>query len=272
MQIGISTWCLRQQPLEEALTSIAALGIVSLELFANIFHLDPRSVKADVQRLSGVLKRNGLVPASIHAPFAKIDGGGSKIAAERVWKRLMGDIFALMASLRIPTVIVHPQAQMLSAGKDVQPLDFEQALLGEVIGQAHKQGIDVLLENLNPLNASAFHTLDEIGDLLRSMKDTRSGLCLDTSHCIIGGQDPAAEFNKNHGRIRQIHVSDNLHGPPADRHLTIGAGCIHWPTLISSLRQKRFDGTLMLEIDGGKHPDEALRRSLAALDAFMERN
>ena len=271
MQIGISTWCFRQQPLELALPAIASLGIKYVELFANIFHLDPRSAKVDVRRLASLLRRNELEPSSLHAPFAGIDGDGSKIAAQRTWQSLMYELFALMASLHVPSVVIHPQALMLSASDKPQPLDLSLGVLGEVIEQANALGIEVLLENLNPLIATSCHTLHEICDLLERMDDTHTGLCFDTSHCLINGQDPAVEFNQNHKRIRHIHLSDNLYTPRSDRHLAFGNGCIEWPAFIDSLRQKRFDGNLVLEIDGGKDPLETLRRSLAFLDELVER-
>lgn len=269
MKIGISTWCFRQQPLEEALRAIAHMGIKYVELFANIFHLDPRSAQVDVQRLTSVLHRNGLVLSSLHAPFAGIDGGGSKTAAKRAWQGLMVETLALMASLQVPSVIVHPQAMMLSAGEKPHPLELAQEVLGEIIGQAQTQGIEVLMENLNPLIATAFHTLGEIGDLMQGMGDTRSGFCFDTSHCIISGRDPVVEFNQNHERIRQIHLSDNIYAPRSDRHLALGSGCIDWTAFIESLRQKRFNGALILEIDGGKDPSEALQHSLAFLGKLV---
>ena len=248
---------------------ISLLGIKYVELFANIFHLDPRLGKADTKKISSLLGEYDLIPLSMHAPFAKIDGGGSISKTKKLWEDLMNETFHLVEALKVPSIVIHPQALMISAGGNLQPIDLTDLLIDGVIPYANKHGIKVLIENLHPITFNAYFTIAELDNLLNSINDMSTGICLDTCHCISSGIDPVAEIETNTGNIEQIHLSDDLYEPKCHRHLPLGAGCIDWPSFFSTLNQKRFRGSLILEIDAGNQPFDTVKNSMIILDQCL---
>jgi sugar phosphate isomerase/epimerase len=120
-------------------------------------------------------------------------------------------------------------------------------LLIPLCATAAEMGITVALEN-GP----------ERGEQLRILREVfrrvpRLGLLLDVAHANVGTvKNLTDEFLLDSdigGHLVHVHVSDN--DGSADQHMPLRApkgGGVPWPRIISSLRRRKYDGTVTLEI------------------------
>jgi inosose dehydratase len=127
-------------------------------------------------------------------------------------------------------------------------------------------------------------TPDEIDRLLALTEPDLVGLLLDTGHCVYGGGDPLEVLRRHDGRVRYVHLKDvsaatlervrrgELTMPEAwaaGVFCPLGDGLGPFPAVVEALRQRDYDGWLIVEqdvvpgADGRLRPDpaESARRS-----------
>ncbi|HZU16504.1 MAG TPA: TIM barrel protein [Candidatus Dormibacteraeota bacterium] len=149
----------------------------------------------------------------------------------------------------------------------------------ERIAAAHRLCLAV-----HPHLGTAVERPDEVERLLR---DTDSGLCLDTGHLLVAGVDPLGLVARAGPRVVHVHLKDvdpTLAGRVRGGELAyeeavrrglfrpLGEGCLDLPGLMARLREVGYRGWYVLEQDAvlmdepppGSGPIEQVRRSLAA--------
>jgi inosose dehydratase len=84
-------------------------------------------------------------------------------------------------------------------------------------------------------------------ELERIMRRTRIGFCPDTAHLAAGGGDPAELIRRYGDRIPLIHLKDFRPDPRA--FLPLGRGVLDMADIIAAVREVRYDGWLVVELD-----------------------
>lgn len=135
-------------------------------------------------------------------------------------------------------------------------------LLTELVDRAVPLGIRPMLEHLT---AHPEH-LRSLAGVLKKVPDL--GLVLDVGHANLGTEGNAAPkmIERWADRLAHVHVSDNQGRD--DQHLPIGAGLVDWRTVVRSLRQSGYEGTITLEVFSRDR--EYLKISLAKLRRMWE--
>lgn len=108
-----------------------------------------------------------------------------------------------------------------------------------------------------------YTTAEDMLSLLRDIGSSRVGLCLDTGHANISGQDIPAMIRAFRGELTAVHLNDN-YGRIApvyeDLHLFPGYGRIQWSSVFAALREVGFRGPMNMEPIGElKHISDAQR-------------
>lgn len=118
-------------------------------------------------------------------------------------------------------------------------------------------------------------------DLLRLAEDVGStlvGICLDTGHANIAGQNIPQMIKSFSSKLDCLHLNDNYgkrSGAGEDVHLFPTEGTIPWPEVFAALRQSDFRGAMNLEILGNltelsvEKCCEAMRRGRENLNNFL---
>ena len=121
--------------------------------------------------------------------------------------------------------------------------------------------------------ASYVETPEEIGEMLAR---TDVGLCLDTGHLVIGGGDPHQALTDWAGRINHLHLKDVrravIDGVIAREGVMIdfwrerafcplGEGDLDIDAILRGLRERDFQGWLVVEQDMLPRPDESPDRA-----------
>lgn len=143
-------------------------------------------------------------------------------------------------------VVVHPSPQM--NGSDRADPDVRRRQLARSISElselGSELGVDYLIENQppgHPIGAS----VSELVSVLRQSRTRHIGLCFDTGHAHIAGDEVGA-LKSVGSLLRMVHASDNHGGQ--DEHLFCLDGTVDWAGLGLQLKRMQFAGPFMFEV------------------------
>ena len=120
-------------------------------------------------------------------------------------------------------------------------------LLTYLIPECEKDGVIVCLENM-PMTA---HRISRIPMIVRAVEKVNSpyvGICLDTGHCNVFGDDLGEMVRASAKYLKVLHVHDN--NGQHDQHLVPFYGTANWKSFTDALREIHFAGTMSLESNG----------------------
>lgn len=130
----------------------------------------------------------------------------------------------------------------------------------ELLPTAARLGVTVEIENMfdyyhvwQPGDPPyVFTTAEQLLALADELSgDGVVGLCLDTGHANISGQDPAQMIRAYGKRLDCLHLNDNFgrsRGLREDLHLFPGEGNLDWRAILRALRETGFFGAYNLEL------------------------
>ena len=103
-------------------------------------------------------------------------------------------------------------------------------------------------------------------------------LCYDTAHAEAVGIDQHQFIEKYHEKIALVHLKDLRKEVAKSRisftkdFVNIGSGIVDFPKVISSLREYKYQGPLMLELDAavGKKPNKLAGEGLSRVSKLLE--
>ena len=153
---------------------------------------------------------------------------------------------ALTGKMECPTTVMHPYYADSSEESRAGNLRLIERLLPTL--EAHN--VILSLENIyGAAYGEAHHSTAE--DLLYYAEYFRSpyvGICLDTGHAVVRGQDPSAMLRKTAPYLTALHAHATV--PGLDLHsipCTVGYR-IQWQELAQILKESPYKGTFNMEI------------------------
>ena len=268
--IGLSTGCFYRRRIFDILDEVRASGFREIEVCSFPAHLDYHN-QEDVKRAGERIRTLGLVPYSLHAPFANhiditsLDSG----VRENAVRELITACRAA-ALMEVRHVVLHPGPEREGrppSDEFLAHMDHAAASLDQVAQCCRELGIQLLLENMLP-HLLFGHTNDMMY-LLGGIQGFNVGVCLDTGHANLAGEIPTV-IHKLSGHLKMLHVNDNRRN--FDSHLPPGEGVIDWPWMLAELQRNNFEGGLILELAGHEHEpvSETLARAVRARE-YLER-
>jgi sugar phosphate isomerase/epimerase len=244
--IGISTGIAYRHSIDAVLEPIRAAGVERIEVSTAPQHIDLGNQGA-LRDLGLRIRESGLVVHSIHAPFGhdvNLTSPDTHLRESSI-ERLVQAAEAL-AILGGGLYVIHP------GGEDqrwVWERESRLALSVEGLCRIHAQCVarDLTLVLETPLPHLLGGQPDDFAWILARIPGEHTGVCIDTSHCSLGGFlfDAVTRFKD---RLVHVQVSDNRGS--TDDHLPPGAGVIDWPRFRGALATVGYAGVFMLEVSG----------------------
>jgi len=242
--LGISTGIGYRHPIEATLEPIRAAGFTLIEVSTAPHHLDLTHDET-LEALGALVRQLGLKVHSLHAPFGHDINITNPDPGERqaAFARLTRAADAL-AALGGAFYVIHP------GGEDqrwVWERDLRMGLAAEGLARmatlCRERGLTLVLET--PLPHLLGGQLDDFDWLLGQLPRDGVGVCVDTSHCSLGGFlfDAIGRFAS---RLVHVQASDNR--AVSDDHLSPGLGVIDWPRVRRALVAAGYQGAFMLEV------------------------
>jgi len=265
--LGISTGIGYRHPIVETLQPIREAGFETLEISTAPQHIDLSS-SAALQDLKRQIDQAGLRVHSLHAPFGHDVNITNPDASQR--RAALGRLHLAIEALAIlggKLYVIHPggEDQRWVWEREARMALAVEGLL-ELTAACDARGLTLVLET--PLPHLLGGSLADFAWILDQLPGEGVGVCVDTSHCSLGGFlfDAVARFGD---RLVHVQVSDNR--GVSDDHLPPGQGHIDWARFQRSLVEVGYRGVFMLEVSGngdiGSHvraAAEATRRLFTA--------
>ncbi len=204
------------------------------------------------------LEELSLPVVQAHAPWTQdIPADFSYIPPYPVFFRVL----EACAMLNCRKLVFHPLLwpyRVESPGLYARVDEYNSRWFRELLPLASDLGIRLEIENLFD-----YHHVQQPGDpdylyargaqllsLAEQLPSESVGLCLDTGHANITGQD-VPEMIRSYGkRLGCLHLNDNygpLQNQNADLHLFPGEGTLPWPEIYKALREIGYEGSYNLE-------------------------
>ena len=183
-----------------------------------------------IERLLRLKEDLGLGYIQAHAPYPR-DYKGLSSADKRLSDNEIRLSMRYAEALGIPHIVIHP-----IKGDVKENIAYFSSLLDRYEGN-----IRIAIENME--GDDEIGSADELCEIADSLGE-RAGICLDTGHANIRGEDIPSFVRRCEGRLIGTHIADN--DGKSDQHLLPGFGNIRWEEVIPAFREC-YDGYLTLE-------------------------
>lgn len=259
---GCTFGWLHRAPLAEALRSLAAHGVRSIELTTAPPHLFARHFGSYERKdLARLLRSLGLAVVSVNPSFADINLVSTNQEIREVSERQLAAEIELAADLGAGHVVVIPGRRHALAPA---PDDAARAVLDEGLGRlldrATALGVTIALEN------SPYGYLGSSADILgvvRAWDSPRLRVAYDAANALAQ-EDPAEGVARLGGYLALAHVSDTWRTRWA--HTSVGRGEVDFAAFAKALTAAGFAGPTVYELVDGEDPAPRLPADLAALE------
>ncbi len=235
MQAAVSSARLYPKPTEDALYELCLLGIQNVEIFLNA---PSECRQVYVSDLAAMLKRFGTKCVSVHPWTAPNEGymlfsGYQRRASDFIDEAKQ--VFCMMQRLGAKYYILHG-APVGGCKTEIYCERFQ------MLSDAGREfGVTVTQENVHRCESQSLRFLREFCRILGD--DAK--ITFDLKQAVRAGMEIGEAVRLLGSHIVHVHISDN--GPLGDC-LRIGQGRFQTADFLRSLREKGFDGAVVLEL------------------------
>ncbi len=236
-----------------------------------LFTLTETELERKMQEEHRAFSNAGLYVNQIHGPWRYPVRDGTK--EDRA------ELFGLMersvrgaAYLGAPNMVVHP-LMPFGPHSDAEPetqWEMNLEFMSRLAEVGREYGVTVCFENM-PFRELPLSPLCEILRMVKAVNSEYFRVCLDTGHCNVLGDSPAAAVRLL-GReyLRVMHIHDNK--GDRDHHLLPGEGSIDFADFSAALREIGYEGALVFETGVSRFPREGEDREARerALAQFLK--
>ena len=255
-KIGIFSWYGYRTPIKHRLQKIKEAGFDATMLWWG----DPLAFEElDKTQLVKETRKQKLIIENIHVPFddANAIWSSDRQTGKNMIARYLSWIMDC-AQYQIPVMVMH-----ISRGTEIkEPNRLGKEAIETVVEAAEKYNVRIALENTRNN-----HLLEY---LLSSNQSKHVGICYDTSHAQLYGDEKFHLMEKYGNRIFCFHLSDN--DGEGDRHWLIGHGIIDWNAFVEKFPSD-YSGIVSAEVypEGEKIDElEFLRNAYAGVHNLIK--
>ncbi|WP_266367731.1 sugar phosphate isomerase/epimerase family protein [Tellurirhabdus rosea] len=252
---------------EQAIKDVAALGFKGIQLRANTF----KPFGAKPSELKAMLDQHGLTLAMFSSGNVEIDPAKEQstidmhVAHASFVKALGGSSLQLTNNVR---------------PKDRQPTPEELKRLARVMNEIGKQTADMGVQ-------AAYHnhmhqlgeTPEEVDIIAQEMNPKYVKLLLDIAHYHQGGGNPAKAVKQYKDLLYALHLKDTRSplpdkpdNPKAYKFVELGQGNVDIPAVFAALRDIKFNGWGVIELDGIPDPGKTAAQCAQISRDYITKN
>lgn len=199
----------------------------------------------DIVQLAQTL---GITFCQAHAPFYNFC---DKRVSEAEWiDRLVYRSIDCAAMLGAPWLVIHAGTAFDSPTPIHSSQERNREYFLPIIDYATKKGVGIAFENLWDCNIAPLRRYtaypEELVALVDSFSGAKVGICWDTDHAYLMGQDQVQAIELVGNRLKATHISDCIE--PTSDHMLPYCGCIEWEPILQALTRIGYCGDLTYEI------------------------
>lgn len=234
----------------------------------SLFDLPEEEYIRVFDEVATMARKAGMEIAQTHAPYPSNTRDEDVIIITPRNLRLSRLSIRMTSRLECPYVVIHP-AFCHNINLDLNPeararcKAENMAYYSALIPDLRTYGVRCCLENmygrdsetreLCPTACShAAEMCEWIDELNAIAGEELFCACLDIGHCLITGDDPAAEIRTLGHRLQRVHLHDAR--PGWDGHTIPYLGEVDWVSVAAALRDIGYAGPLNFEADSWPRP------------------
>jgi protein FrlC len=257
-------------PLSEAIRRLHRFGYQGIEIWGGRPHMYRHDLDAELDGIKALLDECGMtVPNFIPAQFrypSILCSSNESVRRDSV--RYIED--AIDNALRIGAPSVSLCAGMTLCGESVDQgwMNLRQSIV-ELLDYTDKSDLLLLIEPAHKAESTLILTVADGLRMICEIGSERLGVCLDTGHAHINGEDLAQVVGRLCDVPLHIHIDDNK--GDNDAHLIPGEGSIDYAPFVRALREIHYRGFVSVEL-GFQYtlePDAAVQKSRVALSELL---
>jgi inosose dehydratase len=245
----------------QAIDEISALGYPGIQLRSGAvaqFGADPAALRA-------LLAARGLTFVALSSGNLSVDPAreSAMLAQHGANARFLRDA----GGLYLQIIDERPAGRAVAAEDCVR--------LGDLLSRLGRQARDVGVRLVyHPHMGSIGERPDDAERVLAASDPASVELLLDVAHWQQGGGDPADAIRRHHVRLGLLHLKDVARAPTpgqpeAYRFVELGQGRVDLPAVFAALRDVRYDGWAVVELDGVEGTGRSAREAAANNKAYL---
>ena len=247
---------------DQAIADISALGFPGIQLRANAV----ARFRERPAELRDLLARHRLTFVALSSGNVSIDPAKeAEVITQHVgharFLRDAGGLYLQLIDER-PRWRAVEAADYTRLGRLLTEIGKRTADIGIPIGYHHHAG-------------SIGEKPDEIERVLDATDPRYVRLLLDVAHYKVGGGDPAAAIRRHGDRLLFLHIKDvRTRAPGASgapfQFVELGRGEVDLPAAFAALRDARFGGWCIVELDGVTEPGRTAKEANGISRRYLE--
>ena len=243
----------------QAIDDISALGYPGIQLRSGAvaqFGADPAALRA-------LLERRRLTFVALSSGNLSIDPAreAAMLAEHTAHARFLRDA----GGLKLQLIDERPAGRAITAD--------DCARLGGLLTEIGRRAADVGVQVVYHPHMGTIGERPENAERVLAASDPAVvKLLLDVAHYTQGGGDPAAAIRRHHARLGLLHIKDvePIPAAPGYRFVELGRGRVDLPAVFDALRDVRYDGWAVVELDDVTSPGRSAAEAAADNKRYLE--
>jgi sugar phosphate isomerase/epimerase len=260
--LTVSTVCLRQYDLAQALDVAAGLGFASVDfvgLRGLCEHAPVNGDDAQISRAARELIASGLRPVSINADPGSFDGADDADDVHRKIDRML----QLAVDVSAPILVLPAGEKSDERTADPQIARMADAL-NLVAVRGREAGVRIAVEA--PYFGRPIDRIARAESLLQLL-DPAVELAFDVSHIEGAGESVLDAWQLFSSRVAIVHLRDAVVG---NIRRVIGAGQVDFAGFFAAMTATGFGGDIVLELETRDSPYASKEEEVTAAVAYLE--
>jgi len=273
MNFAQSSFVYFNYSLADAIRHLHRFGYQGIEVWGGRPHMYRHDLDAELDSIKGLLDQCGmtvpnLIPAQFRYPTILCS---SNEAIRRDSVSYIKD--AIQNALHINARSLSLCSGMTLHGESIEQgwKHLRQSIV-ELLDYTDSTNLLLLIEPAHKAESTLILTVADGLRMIREIGSERLGICLDTGHAHVNGEDLAQVVRDLENVPLHIHIDDNK--GDSDSHAIPGEGNIDYRPFVRALREINYSGFVSAEL-GFQYtldPDAAVQKTHAALsEMFAEK-
>lgn len=253
MEISIHTNFYNMFSLPEAIERLKKSGFTILDVAHDITKYGTKELQ-DIKRFCDKI---GVKLYSFHAPMP-LD-----IKERREELKSINEMVSLFEKchiLGVEVMVFHPFGYFGWDNKEEYEMIKEVNInyFNGILKEMERYKIKIAIENLGPQpikldkksKRSFGSKIEDIEEIIRTIKKDGIGICIDTGHAIVAEEDVCKFIEKAKDKIFMTHIQDTFEGYKIDFHLFPFNGHIDWWKVMKTLKKVGYKSVINFEVPG----------------------
>jgi protein FrlC len=270
MQLAQSSFLYLNFPLRHAIRRLHQLGYQGVEIWGGRPHMYRHDLDEELDSLKSLLDEYEMtVPNFIPAQFrypSILCSSNQSVRRDSVL--YIKDAIDNALALGAPSISLCAGMTLWGENVDVGWANLRQSIV-ELLDYTDKTDLFLLIEPAHRAESTLILTAADGLRMIGEIKSNRLGICFDTGHAAVNGEDLAQSVRALKGTRLHVHIDDNQ--GDSDAHMIPGEGSIDYARFIGTLEEIGYRGFVSAEL-GFQYtldPDSAARKTHLTLSELL---